>query len=80
MEELAEGGPEKERRVRGGNISVVVRARPLSHDEEARGLYECIRVDTDGKHLVVLDPDDKMGGLDYPVSYTHLTLPTTAIV
>ena len=65
MEELAEGGPEKERRVRGGNISVVVRARPLSHDEEARGLYECIRVDTDGKHLVVLDPDDKMGGLDY---------------
>ena len=60
--ELAE---DREKRVRGGNISVVVRARPLSNDEEARGLHECIEVDTDGKHLVVQDPDDKMGGLDY---------------
>ncbi len=54
-----------ERRIRGGNISVVVRARPLSRYEEARGLSECIEVDADGKRLVVLDPDDKMGGLDY---------------
>ena len=54
-----------ERRIRGGNISVVVRARPLSHYEETRGLSECIEVDADGKRLVVLDPDDKMGGLDY---------------
>ena len=63
--EVAEDGAEKERRVRGSNISVVVRARPLSHAEEARGLHMCIEVDTDGKHLAVLDPDDKMGGLDY---------------
>ena len=49
----------------GSNISVVVRARPLSHAEVLRGSFPCIAVDTDGKHVAVLDPDDKMGGLDY---------------
>ena len=42
-----------------------MRARPLNHEEEARGAFTCIEVDAEMKHITVLDPDDKMGGLDY---------------
>ena len=52
-----------ERRIRGDNISVVVRARPLSRYEEARGLFECIEVDADGKRLE--DPEPAIEGGDW---------------
>lgn len=46
------------------NITVVVRVRPLSQKEVTRGAYPTLEVH-DGWKIDVVDPDDKMGGLDY---------------
>ena len=46
------------------NITVVVRVRPLSQKEVTRGAFPTLEVH-DGWKIDVMDPDDKMGGLDY---------------
>ena len=46
------------------NITVVVRVRPLSQKEVTRGAFPTLEV-RDGTEIDVMDPDDKMGGLDY---------------
>ena len=48
----------------GTNITVAVRVRPLSSKEAARGAHACIVVQ-DSRQVNVVDPDDKMGGIDY---------------
>ena len=47
-----------------GNITVAVRVRPLSSKETSRGCHACIVVQ-DARQVNVVDPDDKMGGIDY---------------
>ena len=46
------------------NITVAVRVRPLTSQEKARHAYPTIKV-LDAEHVLVSDPDDKMGGIDY---------------
>ena len=46
------------------NITVAVRVRPLSQKEVMRGAFPTLEVH-DGRTIDVMDPDDKMGGLDY---------------
>ena len=59
------------------NITVVVRVRPLSQKEVTRGAFPTLEVH-DGWKIDVMDPDDKMGGLDYlrMVLTTHCSLLT----
>lgn len=53
---------------RGGGAAVKmtigVRIRPLSSKETKRGSNSCIST-TEGKHVFVSDPDEKMNGRDY---------------
>ena len=46
------------------NITVAVRVRPLTKAERDRHAYPTTKV-LDHEHVLVSDPDDKMGGLDY---------------
>ena len=46
-------------------VTVAVRVRPLTQKEADRGAFPCIEVDDSGQQIDVLDPDDKMGGIDY---------------
>lgn len=46
------------------NISVAVRVRPLTSKEKSRSSWVTVEV-LDGKNVLVNDPDDKMGGIDY---------------
>ena len=46
------------------NITVAVRVRPLNAKEEARESWATVEV-LDEYHVLVNDPDDKMGGIDY---------------
>lgn len=46
------------------NITVAVRVRPLTKVERDRHAYPTTKV-LDHEHVLVSDPDDKMGGLDY---------------
>ena len=48
----------------GHNLTVAVRVRPLSSKERARGAADCLVVQ-DGRQINAIDPDDKMGGIDY---------------
>ena len=50
--------------VASGNLTVAVRVRPLSSKELARKAPSCL-VCQDGKQINALDPDEKMGGIDY---------------
>ena len=47
----------------GQNVTVAVRVRPLSGKENAHKANACIVVQ-EGKQVNVVDPDDKMGGID----------------
>ena len=46
------------------NPTIGVRIRPLSSKETKRGSNSCIST-TEGKHVFVSDPDEKMNGRDY---------------
>ena len=46
------------------NITVAVRVRPLTQVERDRHAYPTTKV-LDHEHVLVSDPDDKMGGIDY---------------
>mgnify|MGYP002832948265 CR=1 FL=1 len=46
------------------NITVAVRVRPLSIKEKQRQSWATVEV-LDETHVLVNDPDDKMGGIDY---------------
>lgn len=45
-------------------ITTAVRVRPLSDKEKAKGWFNCLACQ-DGRQINVIDPDDKMGGIDY---------------
>ena len=45
--------------------TVAGRVRPLTQKEADRGAFPCIEVDDSGQQIDVLDPDDKMCGIDY---------------
>ena len=46
------------------NITVAVRVRPLTSKEHLRGSWPTVEV-LDSQNVLVNDPDDKMGGIDY---------------
>ena len=46
------------------NVTVAVRVRPLSGKEQMRGAFAVLEVQ-DGAQINCIDPDDKMGGIDY---------------
>ena len=46
------------------NITVAVRVRPLSSGEKEKGQKSCLVV-SEARQINVIDPDDKMGGIDY---------------
>ena len=48
---------------KGSNLTVAVRVRPLNGKEEGRQSWATVEVLDD--HVIVNDPDDKMGGIDY---------------
>jgi kinesin family protein 18/19 len=48
----------------GANLTVAVRVRPLNAKERARASHSCL-VCQDGTQINVIDPDEKMGGIDY---------------
>ena len=50
--------------MRLSNLTVAVRVRPLSIKEKARQSWATVEV-LDETHVLVNDPDDKMGGIDY---------------
>ena len=60
------GAPQVVRQQKKGaqNITVAVRVRPLTKAESGRHAYATTKV-LDHEHVLVSDPDDKMGGLDY---------------
>lgn len=61
----ATGGGGRGHRIKGQqNIIVGMRVRPLNAKEKERSAWVCVDV-LDHENVLVNDPDDKMGGLDY---------------
>ena len=58
------GSADTERRARGENITVAVRVRPLTSLEKSHNAFVTVEA-IDEAHVLVNDPDDKMGGIDY---------------
>ena len=48
----------------GHNITVAVRVRPLNAKEVQRNSWSCLSLQ-EGRQINVIDPDEKMGGVDY---------------